>query len=194
MPDEEYIKLKPFYNTLIENIPPGILLYILFIQARKQKITNKDEYEKIIREGIIDRLSHLHVNCFGINSHVDFEAKPVKNFLSMMNRRNDFLHGNIRPKHLKYDKIHLDNNVFVDFNNYDFFENLTVNYNKMAEKDLALKDYVIAEEFREYILPIIDAEYRQNIKGCLDTRVLGANLGSGGTLLLNVPDDKLIIS
>jgi|GEM_PF-4675940 len=164
---------------------------IIFVQRRKKYVLNNKEYETKIREGIRDRLSNLHNTCFGFITPIDLSSKPIKDFFSVMNRRNDFLHGNIRPQKMKFETLYLDKQVMINLNEFELHDNIINNYNKMLLKDEVFNDFEIAEQLKTYILSCLDEQYRNNIQGCLSSRIFSSNLIGGGTTFFNVPDEVL---
>ena len=69
--------------------------FLLFILARPEIKSNDRLYQTTIRQPIDIRVQSLHLNCNGFSSNVDYTAEECKKFQTLMNERNDLLHGNV---------------------------------------------------------------------------------------------------
>lgn len=130
----------------------NLLIYNLFkdIGNRQQAI---DDFSRL---SIITRVKHLATKCNGFIHSPDEDAQPIKNFLTLMNRRNDLLHGNIKPESRTEDdfQVHNDIPTIVKFRSmFDRALGPTLNAFPIDE---VKRDRKFAEEFILYILSCLD--------------------------------------
>lgn len=59
---------------------------------------DKGRYTSFMRARIPDRLELLYQNCHSMISPVDKKSDSYKNFMTIINERNDLIHGNMHPE------------------------------------------------------------------------------------------------
>ena len=73
--------------------------------------------EDAFKRHIDIRIKSLSINCMGFEKKIDYTNEVCKKYHSLVNERNDLLHGNIDPHKLKFNDIYFDKKVPV-FVNY----------------------------------------------------------------------------
>jgi hypothetical protein len=135
---------------------------VIFLFAKNEIKADKSLYESTIRKSIDSRVKFLSTNCEGFKAEIDSESDQFRNFLRLMNYRNDFLHGNINPKKLSFDKVYFDkDNTPLFKDEQSLQKRLLLNSLKLVEKDVALNDVRIVEKFTEFILSHMEEDYRE---------------------------------
>jgi hypothetical protein len=157
----------------------NLLIYNLYkdIGNRKQSI---DDFS---RSSIITRVRELAQKCDGFKSSPDGEAQPFKDFLTLMNRRNDLLHGNIKPESRTEDDFQVHNNIPTILKFRSMFDRAlgpTLNAFPIEE---AKRDRDITINFIQYILSCLDENTRTEIEPMLTSI----------DLHYNVRDKRLIV-
>lgn len=66
------------------------------------KVRDKEHYSSA---SIKVRLERLHIECSGFARPVDMDAQAMREFSTLMNARNNLLHGNILPEEKKEDEL-----------------------------------------------------------------------------------------
>jgi hypothetical protein len=92
---------------------------LLFLMARPEVRSDKRLYEGILRQNIDVRIRGIHLNCTGFLGHVKYdEWDACKKFHSMMNGRNDLLHGNVDPRLTTFDELYFEKKtpLYIEFN------------------------------------------------------------------------------
>jgi hypothetical protein len=69
----------------------------IFFSAKEDIKKDKRLYESTIRQPIDVRIKSLHFYCDHFTKNISDQDSEVNQFLGLMNRRNDFLHGNVDP-------------------------------------------------------------------------------------------------
>jgi hypothetical protein len=125
---------------------------LMFILAKDEYKKDERLYQNAIRTEIDIRIKTLHMTCKDFESAVDTAAPAYKGFHTLMNGRNDFLHGNIDPDRLKYGICYFDGNTPLPTRYESMAELALVNSLKHVEPEKALNDVKIVESFIELIL------------------------------------------
>ncbi len=82
---------------------------LILLVFRKEEYKNDERlYEGLIREQIDIRVKTLHLHCSCFPNQIDCSSPVFKKFHALMNKRNDFLHGNIDPYKLIVEEVWFD--------------------------------------------------------------------------------------
>ena len=81
---------------------------LIRILAKPEVKRDKRLLESVFRQQIDNRIASLHHNCLGFDTPVDRNSDEFKRFHTLMNRRNDLLHGNVDPEALVFDQVYFD--------------------------------------------------------------------------------------
>ena len=84
---------------------------MIFILARHELKNDARLYQDYIRKDIDVRVKLLHINCVEFERPINSEDAAYKDFHSLMNDRNDLLHGNIDPRKLSYETVYFDKTI-----------------------------------------------------------------------------------
>lgn len=86
---------------------------ILFMQMRPDLKADDRLRENTIRQHIDVRVKSLHVTCWGFKQPVDYSHEFCKAYQSLVNERNDLLHGNVVLEKLKFNEVFFNRRVPV---------------------------------------------------------------------------------
>ncbi len=142
---------------------------LLFLLAKPEIKQNERLYQDIIRTQIHERIRDLHLNCEGFTSPIDVSAKSFKDFHTLMNRRNDFLHGNVDPYRLKYDAVRFDGTIPLPDRYQNFPQLALINSLIGVEPESALGDVDIVNQFIEFVLKHLHNSAKQVVETFMDT-------------------------
>jgi hypothetical protein len=147
---------------------------LLFILARPEVKADSRFYETVLRSQVDVRVRGLHLYCMNFDSPVDTSVKPFQNFHSLMNRRNDLLHGNIEPLQLMFEEVFFDQGTIPLFKHNDPLPfRVTRNLVKHVEPIEAQHDYEVVEAFIEHVLSFINPDVREQLKRLMEEEHLG---------------------
>jgi hypothetical protein len=137
---------------------------IIFILGKPEIKQDQRWYQNVIRTEIDIKVKSLHNNCQGFERPIDYENLQFKEFHSLMNRRNDLLHGNVDPMRLQVDEIYYDhwNIPLMKFDKS--LADLTFEYAlRYANPEDAYRDSKIVKNFTEFILSHIGDKLRERV-------------------------------
>lgn len=81
--------------------------------------------DNTIRQPIDVRVKSLHMTCVGFERPVDYAHEACKAYHSLVNERNDMLHGNVVLEKLKFNEVYFNGRVPV-FKEYRSMWEVTV--------------------------------------------------------------------
>jgi len=165
-----------------------INLLILLFKKDEYK-TNERMYNAMLREQIDVKISSLHLHCNGFEKPIDINDKRFKDFLTLMNNRNDVLHGNVNPSLLYVDDVWFDNKYIPLFKNDEgLIKRMLRKYCVNVERETALKDYKIVLDFMVMILCNLENKHMEQLVMFMGERMPGINKANNrlGTLFPQV--------
>jgi hypothetical protein len=181
-----YFSLKSMLPVMAESFV-NLVIYIL---AKKEIKINERLFQNVIRQPIDIRVQSLHINCDGFKSMVDYSNDSCKRFHSIINERNDILHGNVDMKSLGIGDIYFNGNVPIFTEYDDLYSRTSGAYLKSIKYDSILQNYDDVNGFIGFILDSLDSNTRTCIEQLAFRREIGVSYRDGrlGALL---PDDMI---
>jgi hypothetical protein len=144
-------------------------LNLLFLSFASDEARKAPGLEDLYRQSLDVKIKELHQRCDCFVSPVDWAAKPCRDFDQLRNRRNDLLHGNVRPAKQKFETVYL-------WGSTPLFTQVLGPYqralgSKMAAYPLeeAEGDLAIVEAFITYVMSCM----RQDVAGEMEN-ILGS--------------------
>lgn len=177
--------IRMLFPVLVEAF---INLLILLLRKKEYKDDSR-LYDNLIRQQIDIRVKSLHLACDGFTNAVDGNDERFKNFHTLMNRRNDFLHGNIDPVKLFVENVFFDNKTIPLFDKDEgMIKRMMGKYTLSVERDEVLKDELIVNEFMALVLCSLDRDILYQLLRIMDERFPGMNSKTGrmGVLFPNM--------
>jgi len=147
--------------------------FIIFALCREEIKKDRRIYRDFITKDIDVRIKLLHINCVGFKKPIDTSHQKFKSFHSLMNERNDLLHGNIDPNKLGYETVYFDGTIPL------FTEPQGLARNSLGvslvgiEPDETLKRVDIVHSFVDFTLGHLERPYEESLTLILDRRDLG---------------------
>lgn len=170
-------------NTLGINLSLTLPIYaeafinfLIFTLAKVNEYENKKDYESFIRSPINERMKNLHLKCKSFYCPVDYNNNEAcKEFQSIMNIRNEMLHGNVNPNTNHFDTVYFDDRtpLFAKFTNLAFDSYLASQTG--IEYRTLLKRYESIQNFISYVLSCLELNAAKVIKDMLDEPYPGWN-------------------
>jgi len=148
----EALGLSTSIRMLAPVLAEAFINLTIFLLAKPEIKKDSRIYQDILRREIDVRVKSLHINCVGFKNAVSSDTDQFRNFHTLMNGRNDFLHGNIDPTRLAYEVIYFDANIPLPKTYKNFSELALVNSLIHVEPEKALNDLKIVEEFVQFVL------------------------------------------
>ncbi len=140
---------------------------VILLLTREDLKTEDRLYRNVLRQEVDVRVKTLHINCVGFFKKVDSEDKRYKAFHTLMNGRNDFLHGSIDPLQLKYETVYFEGTIplFTEFK--DLSQLSLVKSLAHVEPETALKDAAVANDFVTLVIEAMDQDTRKIVKSLM---------------------------
>ena len=157
----------------------AFLNLLIFIQARPEIKADARHLESIFRQQIDLRIKGLHIHCFGFEKPVDYSTPACKKFHTLINERNDLLHGNVVPEKQKFNEVYFIGKVPV-FTEYRSLWERTLGVDSQAVGlDRLQAEVATVSEFKEYILSCLKPEVGDFMRFALKKRHLAKNHEDG---------------
>lgn len=142
---------------------------VIFLLAKPDIKQDRRMYDDVLRREIDVRVKSLHINCEGFNRAIPSDTQEFKDFHTLMNGRNDFLHGNIDPTKLKYDVIFFDKNTPIPKAYKNFSELALVNSLIHVEPEAALSDVSIVNRFIKLVIAQMNNTVAERVEMFMET-------------------------
>jgi hypothetical protein len=173
---ERAVALGSTIRMLSPVLAESFINLLILVLSKSEYKNDQRLYDYLIRQQIDVRIKTLHLNCEGFTKAVDSDTKEFKNLLTVMNNRNDFLHGNINPKKLMFEDVYIDKKSIPLFDiDGGIIEKTTKNYLKDVEREAAINDFLIVQNFIYFTISHLDNVKQILIKNLLKTRMPGVN-------------------
>ncbi|HID7224909.1 hypothetical protein AB8T93_11560 [Klebsiella pneumoniae] len=157
-------------SMLIPVYAEAFINFIIFALARPEIKENKTHYDKVLRMRINERVSSLHENCIGFAQPIDYNnIQSCKDFHSIMNKRNEVLHGNINPMNYTFNSLYFQYRtpLFETFRDieYDTYKATL----RGIEFEKVVEDYQKIQDFISYVLLCLDEKILEEVKMLMNT-------------------------
>lgn len=147
--------------------------HIIFVLARHEFKNDTRLYNDYLRKEIDIRIKLLHINCFGFEKPIDTSNQIFRDFQTLMNQRNDLIHGNIDPIKLSYETVYFDGTIPLFTELQGLVKTGIVNSLKGIEPSETLKWVALVRSFMKLVLDSLKDEIRSQIELLLQQRDLG---------------------
>lgn len=152
---------------------------ILFVLMRPDLKGDERLRENTIRQPIDVRVKSLHLTCLGFERPVDYTHDFCKAYHTLVNERNDLLHGNVVLEKLKFNDVFFNGRVPV-FKQYRSMWERSVGVEIQAVGLHRLeKEVETVENFTAYLKSCLNDNMREQFERIAQMRDLGLNSGNG---------------
>lgn len=173
---ERAVALGTTIRMLSPVLAESFVNLLILILSKNEFKQDQRLYENLIRQQIDIRVKTLHLNCDGFVKAIDSEKDEFKNFHTLMNNRNDFLHGNIDPRRLMFEDVYFDQKFIPLFKEDEGIITKTMkNYLTNVEGEKAFADFIIVQKFIAFVLAHLERDKQDLIQHLLMTRMPGLN-------------------
>lgn len=146
---------------------------LLFYLAKDDIKQDQRVFDSILRDEIDLRVRKLHLHCIGFSKPINTEHGAFKDFQTLINQRNDLLHGNIDPRRLVFENVFLDGTIPI-FPKEDLLPiRLVRNLLSRIEPKAALNDIKVVRNFINHVLSFIEEPYKKDVQIIMDEQQLG---------------------
>lgn len=154
----------------------NLLMYMLM----KPELKNDDRLrENLIRQPIDVRVRGLSHNCLGFEHNIDYSHLACRRYHSLINERNDLLHGNVVVEKLKFNELYFNGRVPV-FKAYSTMWERAFGVAKSSVGlDLINHEREVVDEFIDYVISCLNEKIQKQFRDFLHQRDLGLSLDDG---------------
>lgn len=157
---------------------------VLFVLMKPELKTDERLRENTIRQQIDVRVKSLHLTCVGFKRPVDYSHEFCKAYHTLVNERNDLLHGNVVLDKLKFNEVLFNGRVPV-FKQYRSMWERSVGVEIQSVGLHRLEREVeTVDNFTTYVKSCMHDEVRKDFERIAKTRDLGWNSKNGGIGIL----------
>jgi hypothetical protein len=162
-------------RSMLPVLAEAYVNFLLFVLLRPEIKADDRLRENIIRQPIDVRIKSLHLNCIGFSKQVDYSAPQCKSYHTLVNERNDLLHGNVVLEKLKFNEVYFHGRVPVFMEYRSMWERSVgvgmnaVGLNKIDEELKVVNDFI--EHLSTYLL----GDVKKQIDIMSEKRNLGWN-------------------
>jgi len=171
----------------------NLLLYMLMKPELK---TDSRLRDNAFRQPIDIRIRGLSHNCLGFKQPVDFTIEACKRFHTLMNERNDLLHGNVVIDKLMFNEVSFWRTIPIFHKYTTMWERSRGVYSKAAGVDKIDEECGIVDQFIDYLLSCLEDSYRPHFERLSSPYDLGIRKDTGlvGVLFPEVLVDFVTIA
>lgn len=166
-------------RSMLPVLAESFINLLLFILCRPDIKTNDRLFKSTIRQAIDIRIQSLHINCIGFESAIDYSSKECGNFHTLMNERNDLLHGNVEVNKLSIGDVFFNKNVPLFLQYEDFWDKSIGISLRSVRFDQIRNDRGVVTDFIKHILSKLKPDIKEQIEVIMDSGQLGFNYETG---------------
>jgi len=148
---------------------------ILFTLMRPEIRADSRLKDDAFKRHIDVRVKSLSMTCIGFKQPIDYSNEVCGRYHSVVNERNDLLHGNVDPKKLQFNEVYFDGTVPV-FKEYRSMWQRSFGVERQAVGlDKVFEELATIDAFIGYVLSCLDDKIRPKIEYMLGRLELGLN-------------------
>lgn len=159
--------------------------------AKSEIRADKRQFDDHCRRNIDIRVKNLHLICDGFADYINGSEEPFKEFLRLMNQRNDLLHGNVNPTKGTGQEVYFDHRFIPLFARSQGLTQLAVEHALAnLDPDAAIRDWEAARRFVAFLLGKLDGLVKNEVELAFDQQQLGYRPETG-TIGVILPQDRV---
>lgn len=166
-------------RSMLPVMAESFINFLIFILCKPEIKSSSRLYEATIRQQIDIRIQSLHLNCNYFISPINYTSEVCKKLHTLMNERNDMLHGNININKQSFGEVYFNRDMAIYDNYQDHWEKSIGILIQSVKIDTIHQDLKVVEDFIEYILSNIDPKVSESLKNILNKTYLGFNAKTG---------------
>jgi hypothetical protein len=135
--------------------------------------------ENLIRQPIDIRIRGLAHNCNGFKKIIDYSSEACGRYHTLVNERNDLLHGNVVIDKLRFNELYFHGRVPVFIQYLSMWERSLGVAHKSVGLDKVNEELAVVDGLVEYLLSCLDDQVRANVELSIESFHLGLNMENG---------------
>ena len=166
-------------RSMLPVLAESFVNLVLFLLCKPEIKSNERLFQNTLRQPIDIRVQSLSVNCIGFESPIDYSSDQCKKFHSLMNERNDLLHGNVEVNKLSIGEVYFNGTVPLFLQYEDFWDKSIGVSMKSVKLETLAQDRKVVEDFIDFILSKMQNQIGEQFKGLMEKGQLGFNKKTG---------------
>ncbi len=162
-------------RAMLPVLAEAFINLLINILAKPEIKTNERFLENIIRQPIDIRVQSLHLNCSYFINPIDYTDIRCQNFHSLMNERNDLLHGNVAVSKLKIGEVYFNSKVPIFVGYEDMWQSMVGVFLDSVKYNTIFEDHSTVTNFIEFILSHLSDNAKEKVELMMDHSELGDN-------------------
>jgi hypothetical protein len=150
----------------------NLLLYILM---RPELKSDQRLRENVFRQPIDVRIKSLGISCIGFASHPEYKNDACKRYHSLVNERNDLLHGNVVIDKLKFNEMYFYGTVPVFCEYKSMWQRALGVEMSAVGLDKVREEMDVVEELIQYLTTCLEPTIREQVADLAESYRLGLN-------------------
>ncbi|MAI66177.1 MAG: hypothetical protein CL600_15165 [Alteromonas sp.] len=152
---------------------------LLFVLSKPEIKKSERLFQNVLRQPIDIRVQSLHINCNGFQSPVDYESPQCKAFHTLMNERNDLLHGNVDLNKLGIGNVFFNGKVPIFISYEDSWDKTIGVSTSLVRLESLNDDRRAVKNFIEYLLSLLNPAITVQVESIVNKSQLGFNHATG---------------
>lgn len=171
-------------RSMLPVMAEAFINLLMYMQMKPELKADDRLRKNITRQPIDVRIRSLSHNCLGFERNIDYTHATCKRYHSLVNERNDLLHGNVVVDKLKFNELYFNGRVPV-FKSYStMWERAFGVTQRSVGLDLLKNERQVVDEFIDYVISCLNEKIQMQVRGFLQPRDLGLSLDDGSLGML----------
>ena len=163
-------------RSMLPVMAEAFINLLLFCLMNKQMRADDRLRENAFRQHIDVRIRSLHLNCIGFEKPVDYSNPACARFHTLINERNDLLHGNVSIDKLRFNDLYFSGTVPV----FKTYRSMWHRAFDVQRRSVGLPhiqhEFDVVLAFIDYVLSCLTDPMRKNVEQVLSKLELGYNV------------------
>lgn len=166
-------------RSMLPVMAESFINLLIFILCKPEIKNNERLFQSFLRNQIDIRIQSLHLYCEGFIDNIDYNSVECRKFHTLINERNDLLHGNININRQAFNKVYFDRKTPIFDEYQDFWEkSIGISINSVKLQTI-YDDMLVIEDFIGYVSSKLDNAIRFQIEDLMTQSRLGFNEKTG---------------
>lgn len=140
------------FRAMLPILAESFLNLFIFLLVKPEIRSDADAFAKLVRLPIHERVLKINETCREIYKEIKISDDEYKKFHSLMNERNNFIHGNVDIPSLTFDEVYFQDRTPL-FNSYSSFWQQSVGVSvKQVKLDSVERDYYAVQNFIDWLV------------------------------------------
>jgi hypothetical protein len=141
---------------------------LIFLTAKPELRNDSRNFEAYIRDNIDRKISELSVRCDHFIKPIDKNSDAFKKWNTVMNKRNNAIHGNVDPMRQSIEVVYFDGTIPLYREGGDHMVNFFKSLERQHKPRQVIEDYENTHAFIAEIIGSLDPRVQKEIQIMLD--------------------------